>query len=171
MGSRRKGAGMVRWHLAGMFALLLLGPSFAADEPKKESPPLPLDLRVKYKHGKTHTLQFSVTNRGPKAIDCTLWHLPWCGTTSMTLVLVPAKGNVPLRDDWGGMIMDSIFTEVQLKPNEAVTHDMDLTARFHGLDKVLAECGVDVFWSYQLKLPEGKQSRRFGGWLFIPQAK
>jgi hypothetical protein len=121
----------------------------------KMNPQNPWSLRV--------TLRSSAKNR----VTFFKNFLPWGNRYSMVLVAVTSSGRYVDRffpEDEPSM------EEVSLGPGESVTGDVDLHDVFTGLDDVLRETDVQLFWAY--KAPEGLGIPRWsGGWILIPQHK
>ena len=137
--------------------------------PRTSEPALLLDLRIQSKKGVNHVLQVSLTNDGPETFQCRAADLPWNNRGGLTLVLAKINGGEILQAPTTAD--DPIPGTAKLKPGETLKAEIYLEKRFPKVREILLQGSADLFWGYQLKALDGKESGRMGGWTYLPKSR
>lgn len=126
---------------------------------------IPVGVQVEAKPEKPVLLH--VTLRSSAEVPVTLLEskLPWGSRYSMVLIAVTTEGKCLEKELY---IDDPSPERISLKPNEALSGDIDLEKIFRGLDDALKKSDVNLFWAYEAPKELGI-ARWSGGWVLIPQ--
>lgn len=117
----------------------------------------------------TPEIVFSLRNTSNQSVEIPRKVLPWVQQTSVVLVAVALdQPQDPLINYHAFQYPPS--DSVVVLPGETISGSVSLRGQFRGVEELLLKTPVLVFWSYQLRTPDGAESKRFGGQLVVSKS-
>ena len=136
-----------------------------------EDPKIGLDVKFKQSPDTGTELIIRLRNESAESLPVYNDDLPWVRMRSMTLIAVETS-------DFAGIVLggpqfkpneDSAEPWVTIKPGESLTGEISLITRFPRIEESLKDRDVILFWSYRLRIKDGRRSNRVTGWVLVPQ--
>jgi hypothetical protein len=161
--------GWVVGAFVGFLGLSVLDRSTGAVRGQEMSPTVSVSGVARKKDDEHYYLRFTIKNTGSKPITIFETSVPWRVPGGATMILAEAKTGKALKQ-LAFPIDEPVPLRVEIKPGEEISGERSISDLFD-LGSALKSGDVDVFWSYQLRTVEGRQSKRVGGWLLLSTNK
>lgn len=113
---------------------------------------------------------FGLRNTSNQNVEIPRKALPWVQQQSVVLVAVALdQPQDPLINYHAFQYPPS--DSVVVSPGEVISGSVSLRGQFRGIENLLLKTPILVFWSYQLRTPDGAESKRFGGQLVVSKTR
>jgi hypothetical protein len=128
-----------------------------------------LDVRPSIVSGKP-VLSIRVTNRSAEAITFDIGMGPWIGPRMIQLVAIRIPSGSHIVNEEAALL-DAQPGEVNLKPGASEANIVYLEEVYPELVAELRRGRRDLvlFWTFEMRLNDGRLSERVGGWLLLPK--
>lgn len=132
--------------------------------------PITLEVRAAFSAPDKPILKVRLVNKSKQELVFPIGNGPWIGPGEIKTYAIELPRGMAIVNQYSALL-DPAPGKVVLEPGKFKEEDVVLDLSYPALAEAIrsGERDLMVFWTYQLRLTDGRRSERLGGWVMFPK--